>query len=114
MSAMAVNNSALLQKAFLMMMCATIPGEVRAARDAVLRIAGCSPHELSVSAAVRQNARVMEMAEQILGWEEITPQLTPGERVFVKEMRPGSASTSDIAWLEKIYARVFEEGKQYA
>jgi len=53
----------------------------------------------------------VEMAEQILGWEEITPQLTPREHLFVKEMCGGQASLSDVSWLEKIYARVFDEGR---
>jgi hypothetical protein len=110
MSAAAVNHT-MLQKAFLLMMCTPVAAEAMAARDAVLRLARCGPHELAASliAPVRESTRSMEMAEQILGWSKIINYLSPRERLFVEQMSASRApSSGDVAWLEKIYARIFE------
>jgi hypothetical protein len=99
-----------LQKAFLLMMCATLPGEMVAARDAVLRIAGCGPYELAVRRPQPSvvGLRTMEMSNQILGWDGITPQLTPTERRFIKGMTTERHPPPDrVEWLERIFARMF-------
>jgi hypothetical protein len=50
-------------------------------------------------------------SEQILGWDKITPLLTPRERSFVEEMAAGRyLSPGRVEWLERIYARIFEGG----
>jgi hypothetical protein len=111
-----------LRKAIVLMLGSDKPGEMAAARDAVLRLARnerCGLHELaaalivglkqvrSVGARERQEcASYVEMAESILDWAECGGYLSEREQTFVEDMvewhRP---SEKQMAWLQKIYRR---------
>jgi hypothetical protein len=110
-----------LRKAFVLLLGSDKPGEMAAARDAVLRLARnerCGLHELAAaliaglkvrSVGVRaqgERASHVEMAERILDWWECGGYLSEREQGFVEDMlewrRP---SEKQLAWLTKIYRR---------
>jgi hypothetical protein len=111
-----------LRKAFVLLLGSDKPGEMAAARDAVLRLARneqCGLHELAAALIIglkkvkgigarRQEecASHVEMAERILDWVECGGYLSDQEQEFVQDMmewhRP---SEKQMAWLQKIYRR---------
>jgi hypothetical protein len=68
--------SDMLHKAFVLMLSASIPGEVMAARDTVMRLSRAGPHELA--------AALLQMGD-VEDEDEVPTQ---------------------VAWLERIYRRV--------
>src|SRR5262249_13881763 len=107
-----------LHKSVVLMLCATAPGEVLAARDAALRLARCGPHELAQAIAAPQSYRsekAREMIDALLGWDKIGISLMESERRFIRSVDHRSTFTSAQAdLLEKIYDRIFGEKKEYA
>jgi hypothetical protein len=111
-----------LRKAFVLMLGSDKPGEMAAAREAVLRLARneqCGLHELAAALIVGlkqvrsvsargQGERVshVKMAESILDWADCGGHLSEREQQFVEDMvewrRP---SEKQMAWLQKIYRR---------
>jgi hypothetical protein len=114
MSTATVNHTA-LQKAFLLMMSATVPGEAMAARDAVLHLARCGPHELAarvVSTRRRSAQDVQKMARDVWHWFMWGNyrDLSKDEEDFVHAMMDeGNPSIQQIWRLETLLARS-EEG----
>jgi hypothetical protein len=112
-----------LRKAFVLLLGSDKPGEMAAARDAVLRLARneqCGLHELAAALIVglkkvrgigargqEKLSSHTEMAERILDWFECGGYLSDREHEFVQDMmewrRP---SEKQMAWLEKIYRRI--------
>src|SRR5262245_11873449 len=113
-----------LRKTCLLMLRSTIAGETMAARDALLRLAqsdGFGPHELTdafVSGAQKVNGghtngaeiSTREMAQRCLDRQERGEAfLSDKERKFLNDMTAWRKPTEkQIAWLEKIYARVMK------
>jgi hypothetical protein len=111
-----------LRKAFVLLLGSDKPGEMAAARDAVLRLARieqCGLHELAAALIVglkqvrkagarprEECASHVEMAESILDWVDCGGRLSEREQQFVEDMvewrRP---SEKQMAWLQKIYRR---------
>jgi hypothetical protein len=114
MSAATVNHTT-LQKAFLEMMSATVPGEAMAARDAVLRLARCDPHELTawvVSARKRSVHDVQKMARDVWHWFMWGDyrDLSKDEEDFVRTMMDAESPSIQQVWrLETFFARTEEE-----
>ena len=102
-----------LQKSFLVLLCATIPGEVVAARDTVLRLAQTDPYEL-VSAFTVKTKRptydipVRKMAKLVwewMLWGDGT-ELDDDEQQFVREMMDAHNPTlAQISQLEALYRK---------
>jgi len=91
-----------LQKAFFLMMCATVPGEALAARDAVLRIAGCTPYEFT-RAITTSRMPPRDMARRV--WRD-APHLSEDDQDFLLATMDGETlSARDYARLEKLYAK---------
>jgi hypothetical protein len=112
-----------LRKAFVLMLGSNKPGEIVAARDAVLRLAQnewCGLHELAAALIVglkkvqgagareqQECASHVEMAESILDWVECGGHLSEREHEFVESMVEWHSPTErQMAWLQKIYRRI--------
>jgi hypothetical protein len=100
-----------LQKSFLVLLCATIPGEVVAARDTVLRLAQTDPYELVAAFTARRptyDIPVRKMAKLVwewMLWGDGT-ELDDAEQEFVREMMDAHNPTmAQIAHLEALYRR---------
>jgi hypothetical protein len=100
-----------LHKMLLLLLCSNTPGEVMAARDALLRVAGIGPHEFAAS-LLNKNETVryepshdhQKMAGEILNWYDGGGYLRPNEVGFVTDMLDWEfPSDKQLAWLEKIY-----------
>jgi hypothetical protein len=111
-----------LRKAFVLMLGSDKPGEVAAARDAVLRLAQseqCGLHELAAALiagmkkakSVAERAQEecyshIEMAQHILDWFDCGGHLSEREQEFVQDMLEWrSPSEKQMAWLRKLYRR---------
>jgi hypothetical protein len=104
-----------LHKALLVMFSATAPGEVSAARDAVLRLAAAEKHDVHSLAALVLSRKPQTgekpghrvMAEHCLEMFGRGMRLSEKELKFVTDMagwhRP---SQKQIDWLESIYTRL--------
>jgi hypothetical protein len=113
MKMLAATSADKLQKSFLVMLCATIPGEVVAARNTVLRLSRTDPHDL-VAAFTAKTKRptydipVRKMAKLIwewMLWGDGT-ELDDAEQEFVREMMDAHNPTmAQIAHLEALYRR---------
>lgn len=100
-------------KTFLLLMCATEPGEAIAARDALLRLSGLNPHELALTMfkkLPKNKLTNQQKASQILyaySLKEI--YLSERELAFIRDMLVWSnPSERQLEWLEKIYTRVIK------
>jgi hypothetical protein len=112
-----------LRKAFVLLLGSDKPGEMAAARDAVLRLARseqCGLHELATALIVglkrvkdigvrarKECTSHAEMAARILDWAECGGHLSEREHEFVQDMAEwgGQPSEKQMAWLRKIYRR---------
>jgi len=104
-----------LQKAFLLMMRSTIPGETVAARDAVMRLAqfeGRDAYALAIALvdgleAKEEKPSTREMAQRCWAMFLDGAYLSEKEQKFVGDMinwrKPSEKQT---AWLGTIYARM--------
>lgn len=107
-----------LHKTLLLLLCSTIPGEVVAARDALLRLAGIGPHELAARLLKERPKEKpkwqappppehQRMAQEILAWQVEGGRLSAAEQGFITDMLDWKRPTEkQMAWLEKIYQRV--------
>jgi hypothetical protein len=103
-----------LQKALLLMLRASIPGEVVAARDSVLRLARMGPHELTSALLIGVNSRAghgeitsQEMASRCVDWHLRNGGLSEKEAKFVNEMTNWRKPTEkQTDWLKSIYERM--------
>jgi|SRR5262249_11497623 len=108
-----------LQKAFLLMMRSTVPGETMAARDAVARLAqseGRDVFALAIAlvdglAASQEKPSTRDMAQRCWAMFLDGDHLSEKERKFVQDMIGWrSPSEKQTAWLATIYARM-QRGK---
>jgi hypothetical protein len=101
-----------LQKAFLLMMRSTIPGETMAARDAVLRLAERDAFALAIAlvdgiVASREKPAARDMAQRCWAMHLNGALLSEKERKFVSDMLTwGKPSEKQLDWLSKIYDRM--------
>jgi predicted component of type VI protein secretion system len=112
MSTATVNHAA-LQKAFLLLMSATVPGEAMAARDAVLRLTRSDPRDLAVwftrSPLASDVKRMAEKAWNWFMWNDYR-DLSNEEEAFVQSMLEEDNPTIQQAWrMESLFARTKEE-----
>jgi hypothetical protein len=106
-----------LRKAFLLLMRSSVPGEVIAARDGMLRLAeteNCGPYELADALTIgagriqdKDNLSPQDIARRCWDFHEAGGWLSEKEQKFVREMMHWTRrSEKQIAWLESIYARI--------
>jgi hypothetical protein len=107
-----------LHKTLVLMLRASVPAEVVAARDALLRIAETGKldaHDLAAAILVSlkngslDKAPINEMAKSIWKWwVDGGGQLSDREQKFVGDMMNYGRAPSEkqAAWLKSIYARV--------
>jgi hypothetical protein len=111
-----------MHKAFLLMLSATSPGEIVAARDALVRLAQTKNYDVHSLARTldlnksrapgAQKLTTRQMATHC--WEEFeagNATLSEKEQKFVREMMHWRKPTEkQVDWLEGIYERVEEAG----
>jgi hypothetical protein len=103
-----MNNKDTLKQALLTLLSATHPGEVMAAREAVLRIAkrqGMDMHKLADRVAPSRRATIDGIPEEILHppterWEDAAKAMSLAEDALYKHKRYPYLSDKDKAWLE--------------
>jgi hypothetical protein len=111
-----------VRKTFLLMLSATSPGEIVAARDALVRLAQTKKYDVhSLARALDLNKSrapgaekptTREMATHC--WEEFdsgNATLSEKEQKFVREMMHWRKPTEkQVEWLESIYERIEQAG----